>query len=296
MQLGHCVDHYLDHLRVERALSPHTLAAYGRDLSGFVQFAEAAQVQAANQLHLELIRNWLMTLSEAGNSARSCARKLSAVRGCLRFLQREGVISDDPSALVQRPKQGRRLPRPLSVEQILQLLAQPQGVTLVALRDRALLSLCYAAGLRVSELLRLRLGDVDFQRGIVAAFGKGKKRRLVPLADVSLKHLEEYLLALRQARVVPSDGWVFPSASGRPYSRQMFWKLVQRTARRAGLPEQVHPHRLRHSFATHLLRGGADLRSVQALLGHSDVATTEVYTLVSQDHLQRAHQKSHPRG
>jgi integrase/recombinase XerD len=295
MHLGVWVDHYLNHLRVERALSANTLAAYGRDLNSFVSFAARGPLGAA-ALSAPLVTAWLARLKDEGNSARSSARKLSALRGWMRFLVREGLMPADPSALVQRPKQGRRLPRPLPVQDVLALIDLPGVDTLTGLRDRALLSLCYAAGLRVSELLSLRLGDLDLQRGVVAAFGKGKKRRLVPLAEVTLRHVEEYLGAVRQTRALATTGLVFPSSRGVAYSRQMFWKLVRRTALRAGLPERVHPHRLRHSFATHLLAGGADLRSVQALLGHSDVATTEVYTLVSQEHLQAAHRQSHPRG
>jgi integrase/recombinase XerD len=290
------VDQYLDHLSVERALSRHTLLAYGQDLNAFVTFAHCQRVQDVAQLSPELIQLWLAELKRVGNSARSSARKLSALRGFARFLVREGALGSDPSALVERPKLGRRLPRPLEVHEVMALIeAQPLHDGR-AVRDRALLSLCYAAGLRVSELLRLKLGDLDLQRGVVAAFGKGQKRRLVPLAAATLRHVEEHLQALRQQRELGNDGLIFPSAGGKPYSRQMFWKLVRRTAQRVGLPTHVHPHRLRHSFATHLLAGGADLRSVQVLLGHSDVATTEVYTLVTSEHLQKAHEKAHPRG
>jgi integrase/recombinase XerD len=296
MRLGNSIDSYLDHLSVERALSSNTLSAYGRDLNAFAGFCEGQgvmDVQAIGPLH---IRAWLAALLEGGASAPTGARKLSALRGLLRFLRREGVLADDPSALVERPKLGRRLPRPLSVEQVLLLVDKPRSHDLIGLRDRALLSLCYAAGLRVSELLGLRLGDLDLDRGVVVAFGKGKKARLVPMAEVTLSHLNEYLSVLRLQSVLDRTALVFPSRRGRPYSRQMFWKLVRRCARQVGISEHVHPHRLRHSFATHLLKGGADLRSVQTLLGHTDIATTQVYTLVSQDHLSLTHKKTHPRG
>jgi integrase/recombinase XerD len=296
MLLSDCVDGYLDYLRVERALSPHTVAAYGRDLAKLVEFAETRGVGEPGALDVDLLSRFMGELQQRGTSSRSAARHLSSVRGLMRFLTKESVIERDPSRLVVRPKTGRRLPKPLSVEHVLALLDQPRAATLDAQRDRALLSLCYAAGLRVSELLGLRLGDLDFERGLVAAFGKGKKRRIVPLPAVTLDAVEQYLRQLRQQRVVASDGLLFPSRGGRPYSRQMFWKLVKRAALAAGIPEHVHPHRLRHSFATHLLVGGADLRTVQTLLGHSDIATTEVYTLISKDHLRRAHRSSHPRG
>jgi integrase/recombinase XerD len=214
----------------------------------------------------------------------------------MKFLVREGELRSDPTALAARPKAGRRLPRPLAEASMRELLAAPDLTTLRGLRDRAMLCLCYSAGLRVSELVGLRLGDIDFRRGVVAAFGKGQKRRLVPLGEVALGDLERYRAALstsQQPRRLAS-GLLFPSARGRPLTRQAFWKIVRRYALRAGV-DHVHPHRLRHSFATHLLARGADLRSVQAMLGHADVATTEIYTQVTRDHVKRAHARAHPR-
>jgi integrase/recombinase XerD len=215
----------------------------------------------------------------------------------MKFLVREGELRSDPTALAARPKTGRRLPRPLAEATMRELLDAPDVSTLRGLRDRAMLCLCYSAGLRVSELVGLRLGDVDFRRGVVAAFGKGQKRRLVPLGEVALRDLERYrsaLSAANQSRRIAS-GLLFPSSRGRPLTRQTFWKIVRRYALRAGVADHVHPHRLRHSFATHLLARGADLRSVQAMLGHADVATTEIYTHVTRDHVKRAHARSHPR-
>jgi integrase/recombinase XerD len=296
MQLGTLVDSYLDHLRVERALSAHTLAAYGRDLNGFTLFCEERGLDTAKSIERGCIQDWLRALEERGTSARTAARHLSSLRGWLKFLRQEGLLETDPSALVARPRLGRRLPRPLAVDQVLALIERAKSGSLRELRDRALLSLCYAAGLRVSELLNLHLGDLDLDRGVVAAFGKGRKRRLVPMAEVTILHLVEYLERLRRERELDRKALVFPSRRGAAYSRQMFWKLVKRCARQAGIDEHVHPHRLRHSFATHLLAGGADLRSVQSLLGHSDIATTQVYTLVSQDLLTKTHRKTHPRG
>jgi integrase/recombinase XerD len=296
MHLADFLDAYLNHLRVERALSPHTVAAYARDLTKFVQFVEDRSLELTEAVELGPISSWMESLSDSGISARSASRHLSALRGLLRFMVKEGALSDDQSKLVVRPKTGRRLPKPLATTRVLRLLDQPQTNGHRGLRDRALLTLCYAGGLRVSELLRLRLGDVDFERGVVAAFGKGRKRRLVPLAAIALQHLEAYLASLRKRDQLGEEGLLFPSRGGKPYTRQMFWKLVKRTALAAGIPEHVHPHRLRHSFATHLLAGGADLRTVQTLLGHSDIATTEIYTLVTGEHLERVHRTSHPRG
>lgn len=295
MRLSDLSDAYLDHLRGERGLSEHTVSAYGRDLNKFVTFAESVDAPALSDLDLALVSEWLISLERDKLSARSAARHLSALRGMMKFLIKEGNLTADPASLAEGPKAGKRLPRPLSVAEVLSLIEQPSPASLRGRRDRALLSLAYAAGLRVSELLNLKLGDIDFQRGVVAAFGKGKKRRLVPLGDISLNHLKEYLEARAEGGDHDPSGLVFPTRRGKPFSRQMFWKLVRRRALAAGIPGHVHPHRLRHSFATHMLAGGADLRSVQTLLGHSDVATTEVYTFVSSDLVRHAHTKSHPR-
>ncbi|MCA9645958.1 MAG: tyrosine recombinase XerD [Polyangiaceae bacterium] len=287
-------DLYLDHLRVERALSRHTVAAYARDLTKWCSFAAEQGRDEAEQGDLKLVAEWQRALHLGGLGPRSSARHLSALRGMARFAIREGVLQHDFTALATRPKVPRPLPHPLTESETLELLDAPDGSTPSGLRDRAMLALAYAAGLRVSELVSLRLGDLDLQRGVVSALGKGNKRRLVPIADLALQRLAEYLAA-RKAR--PRDGdWVFMSPRGGALTRQAFWKIVRRHALSAGLSQRVHPHQLRHSFATHLLRGGADLRSVQTLLGHADVSTTEIYTQVTRDHVREAHRRSHPRG
>ncbi|MFZ5894008.1 MAG: site-specific tyrosine recombinase XerD [Myxococcota bacterium] len=296
MALDTLVDAYLSHLRVERALSPHTIAAYARDLAKFVAFAEAEGRDEPNQLDLGLVSAWLGSLARSGLGPRSAARHLSAARGLMRFLVKENELSEDPTRLAPRPRIGRRLPQPLSEDEMLSLIEAPDPSNLRGLRDRAMLSVTYAAGLRVSELVGLSVGDVDLRRGIVSALGKGQKRRLVPLGEVALQHLEAYLAArAAQERKDNRSEVLFRSPRGGRLTRQGFWKIVRHYALAAGLRDRVHPHQLRHSFATHLLRGGADLRSVQTLLGHANIATTEVYTHVSRDHVRRAHARSHPR-
>jgi len=298
------VEAYLNHLRVERALSPRTLEAYGRDLNKLLAFAEESGIDRAEAVDLGTISGWLSRLAHDGLGARSAARHLSAVRGLMKFLLREGVLSADPTELSARPRFGRRLPRTLSEAEVLRLLQAPDVSTLRGLRDRAMLSVTYAAGLRVSELVGLTAGDVDLSRGIVSAFGKGGKRRLVPLGGVTLDHVQAYLtaraevgaaaLAAPRARKAGPDV-LFPSPRGGALTRQGFWKIVGRYARGIGIRGPVYPHQLRHSFATHLLTGGADLRSVQTMLGHASVTTTEIYTHVSGDHVRNAHRRSHPR-
>ncbi|MEZ4223882.1 MAG: site-specific tyrosine recombinase [Polyangiaceae bacterium] len=299
MQLEACVDDFLDYLRVERALSPNTVLAYGRDLSKWTEWAQAQGVTRVDQVDLGLVSGWLRRLSTDGLGARSAARHLSALRGLMRFLTREGLAAADVTALATRPRFGRKLPHTMTEQETRRLLAAPNPSSARGLRDRAMLSLAYAAGLRVSELVALRWADVDRSRGVVAVTGKGNKRRLVPLGEVALAHLEQHADALRVAREKrgrqPSP-YVFPSPRGGCLTRQAAWKMVKRSARAAGLTRGVYPHQLRHSFATHLLSGGADLRSVQVMLGHSDVATTEIYTHVTRDHVRAAHRRSHPRG
>jgi integrase/recombinase XerD len=290
------IEVYLGHLRVERGLSEHSVAAYARDLAKLAAFCEKTGVSAPAELDLGVVSGWLGSLSKAGLSAKSAARHLSSLRGFLRFLQKEGALSSDPSALAARPRATRRLPHALAEQDVLRLLETPDVTTLRGLRDRAMLSLAYAAGLRVSELVNLGLGDVDFSRGVVAAFGKGGKRRLVPLGEVTLNHLGEYLRRRSEApSIEPESAILFRSPRGGGLTRQGFWKIVRRYAVAAGISGGAHPHQLRHSFATHLLAGGADLRSVQTMLGHADVATTEIYTHVTRDHVRRAHRRSHPR-
>jgi integrase/recombinase XerD len=298
VRLESLVEVYVSHLRVERGLSPNTLAAYGADLGRFATFCAECGAAVAGSIDGTLVSRYLASLANAGLGPRSSARHLSAVRGFLRFLVREGELAADPSALATRPRAGRRLPRPVTREDMLRLLNAPDTATPRGLRDRAMLSLAYAAGLRVTELLTLRLGDLDFRRGVVAAFGKGQKRRLVPLGEVALRDVEVYRAAATSragSPAAPGAALLFPGRGGRPMSRQAFWKIVRRYALAVGLPEAMHPHRLRHSFATHLLAGGADLRSVQAMLGHADISTTEIYTHVTRDHVRAAHARSHPR-
>jgi integrase/recombinase XerD len=307
VRLDAALDFYLQHLRVERALSQNTVMAYGRDLGKLLVYSETVSVSEIEAVDLGVVSGWIREMSRGGLGPRSTARHLSAARGLCKFLMREGVLRADPTQLAARPRFGRKLPRALGESEMVTLIEAPPPDTLRGLRDRAMLSLMYAAGLRVSELVSLTLGDVDRARGIVSALGKGKKRRLVPLGEIALDHLAAYLAAREadasakaqaqrpRARTAKISQHLFPSPRGGKLTRQAFWKIVGRTARGAGIRGHVHPHQLRHSFATHLLSGGADLRSVQTLLGHANVATTEIYTHVSQDRVRQAYRKAHPR-
>jgi integrase/recombinase XerD len=305
------IDAYLDHLRVERALASNTLEAYARDLNALAS-ALGGDIDPG-AIGADSIASLMASNVQRGFGARSSARQLSALRGFFRFLVRERALPEDPTALVDRPRVGRKLPRVLSFEQVERLLAAPDPATDRGALHGAMLHLMYASGLRVSELCALRTGDIDLQRGLVSVSGKGGKRRLVPVGEAALDRIAQYVRDVRPRmaeRLRQRDGqaettalFVSPVASSRAaraalrghLTREGFWRMVRRYAVEAGIVPLPSPHKLRHSFATHLLRGGADLRAVQAMLGHADLGTTEIYTHVAQDHVRAAHAKAHPR-
>jgi integrase/recombinase XerD len=287
------IDAYLDHLRVERALANNTLDAYARDLNALAAHVGGEVDPAA--LHPEEIASLMVSNVRRGFGARSSARQLSGLRGFFRFLVRERAIPEDPTTLVDRPKVSRRLPRVLSFEEVARLLSAPDPRTDAGSLHTAMLQLMYASGLRVTELCSLRLSDLDLQRGLVSASGKGGKRRLVPVGEVALDCVTRYLDGVRARAASLGETFLFVSPRGGRFTREGFWKMVRRYAIAAGIVPLPSPHKLRHSFATHLLRGGADLRAVQAMLGHVDLGTTEIYTHVAEDHVRAAHTKSHPR-
>jgi integrase/recombinase XerD len=289
------VDAYLDHLRVERALSPRSVEAYARDLGKLCAHADARGVDGPEGLDGALVSTYLVELGQDGMGARSAVRHLSAVRGFARFLVRERAIEADPCKLIERPRVGRRLPKVLSFEEIGRLLEAPKRTGFRGVRDRAMLHVMYAAGLRVSELVGLKLGDLDRKKGIVFALGKGEKRRLVPLGEPALEAIDAYLELRGAHRHAAASSVLFLSPRGGPLTRQAVWKMITSYARGIGVRKPSSPHKLRHSFATHLLSGGADLRSVQALLGHADISTTEIYTHLADDQVRAAYRRAHPR-
>lgn len=293
VQLTGWIDAYLDHLRVERALSANTLEAYARDLGALAaHLGEDADPKDATE---GAIAKLMAANVRRGFGARSSARQLSALRGFFKFLLKERALDVDPTALLDRPKTGRRLPRAHAFEEIERLLAAPDPSTARGCLHLAMIQLMYASGLRVSELCGLRVGDLDRTRGVVSVLGKGGKRRLVPVGEVALRAVEAYLEAVRPHVAGPKETILFVSPRGGALTRQGFWKLLGRYARAAGIRGPLSPHKLRHSFATHLLANGADLRAVQAMLGHADLGTTEIYTRIADDHVRRAHARAHPR-
>jgi integrase/recombinase XerD len=289
------LDMFLEYLVVERGLRQNSLEAYQRDLVRYVSYLADRDKQATNLDRTEVSR-YLLALREAGLSPRSVARHLSAIRQFHRFLVRAGRTREDPTAHLEAPRPWHRLPGVLSSEEVDRLLAAREPATPRDLRNRAMLELMYASGLRVSELVGLHLADIDFSLGIVRVVGKGDKERLVPVGEAAVTCLRAYLRDARPRleKGLPSES-LFLGHHGKGLTRQMFWQLIKRAALAAGISKAVTPHTLRHSFATHLLERGADLRSVQLMLGHADIGTTQIYTHLSRAHLKAIYDKFHPR-
>jgi integrase/recombinase XerD len=288
---------YLDHLRVERALSPNTLEAYGRDLARLTVYAQGKKRSLLDLRQADLT-DFIGSLREEGLGARSVARAVHALRGFFRFAVREGHIGADPMENLRAPRAFAALPRYLTPAQVEGLLAAPDVATALGLRDRAILEVLYATGLRVSELTALRGRDLDLEVGILTCFGKGRKERLVPLGSTACVWVRRYLDEVRGGLGRGRGGgaaMLFLNNRGGRLSRMGLWGIVRRHAVTAGVQATLTPHVLRHSFATHLLENGADLRALQAMLGHADISTTQIYTHISRERLRKIYDQFHPR-
>jgi integrase/recombinase XerD len=290
------VDGFLDNIWLESGLSRNTLDAYRSDLKHFAawQIRAGITLEQATRSH---VQDFLSERMAAGFSARSAARLTTTLRRFYQYLLREGLIGEDPMAELKAPRIGRALPHTLSESQVEALLGAPDTRTPRGLRDRAMLEVLYATGLRVSELVGLELARIDHVTGIVRVMGKGGRERLVPLGEWALEWLARYLVESRPVMLDQRlSDFVFLTARGGPMTRQAFWHLLKRHAANAGINTALSPHTLRHAFATHLINHGADLRSVQMLLGHADLSTTQIYTHVASARLQALHREHHPRG
>lgn len=287
---------YLDSAWAEKGLSDNTLESYRRDLSTFGQWQSSCKRSLLNATHAH-IQDYLAHRFELGASTRSAARALSCLRGFYKYLVRERVLEDNPTSHIDNPKLGRPLPKSLTQNDVEKLLAAPREENAVCQRDRAMLELLYACGLRVTELVGLSLDQINLRQGVLRVTGKGKKERLVPMGEPAQRVLTVYLRRWRAEllRAAPSD-IVFPSVRGQKMTRQTFWHRIKYWAKTAGVEKPLSPHTLRHAFATHLLNHGADIRSVQMLLGHSDISTTQIYTHVARERLKQLHGRHHPRG
>ncbi len=295
--LAPALDLFLAHLRVEKGLSRNSVEAYARDVGRYLAFLSASGRTSWDDVTRGDVQAHLGALTRDGISARSQARALSAVRGFHKLLLAERIAREDPTDEVDAPRRTRKLPQLLSRSEVDRLLAAPrQAKGAAGVRDRAMLELLYATGLRVSELVMLELNQVDLESRVLLARGKGNKERLVPIGTPAVEAMKAWLAGPReQVLRLRRSRDLFVTPRGRRMTRQGFWKLLGRYARVAGISRAISPHKLRHSFATHLLEGGADLRAVQAMLGHADVSTTEIYTHVDRTQARRLHARHHPR-
>lgn len=289
------LDHYVTFLRAERNLAPKTVDAYATDVRDYLEDLHKRRLQVESVTRDDLLEH-LAILAKKGLSPRSRARHLAALRGFHRFLEDEKLAPADPTSDLDTPKHARKLPIFLSVEEVIALLDAPDPKTLAGLRDRAMIEVLYATGLRVSELVSLGLNDVNLVDGFLIAFGKGRKERIIPLGAKAIEAIKTWLEGPRAAMLKGKDTKaLFVSPRGKGLTRMGFWKLLRRHAVTAGITKALSPHKLRHSFATHLVERGADLRAVQAMLGHADLGTTQIYTHVDQQRLRRIYDDKHPR-
>jgi integrase/recombinase XerD len=290
------ISEFIDYLSTERGLALNTLESYGRDLRQYSKFLEQDGSGTLSDASRGTIVSYLMHLQKQGKATATIARRLAALRAFYQYLLREKYVDLDPTANLESPKLEKRLPKVLSVKEVEQLLRQPDAVTPAGLRDRAMLELLYATGIRVSELIALNLGDVNLDLGYIRCLGKGTKERVVPVGSIAVRSLRDYLAHARQRLAVAAEERaLFVNHHGRRLTRQGFWKIVKKYARDARISKEITPHTLRHSFATHLLENGADLRSVQEMLGHADISTTQIYTHVTKGRLKEVYARTHPR-
>lgn len=296
-QSDELLDRYYNYLSIERRLSVNTLESYGRDIKKYLSFLESRNSKTVlNATRVDLL-SFLKKEKADGLSSRSCARAMSCIKTFYKFLVQDGVLKRSPVADVETPRLEKQLPDVLSIDEVSSLIAAPDIDTALGMRDRALFELLYATGLRVSELMSLTMNSVNTEAGFVLVMGKGSKERVIPVGEEALKWLQRYL---RDARLLilrnKTSRYLFTNRTGARLTRHGFWKIIKKYCLRAGIVKKVSPHTLRHSFASHLLAGGADLRSVQTMLGHEDISTTQIYTHIEKERLKAVHDKYHPRG
>ena len=290
------IDTFLNYLSVERGVSKNAIIAYREDLNTYLDFMEKSDIDALSKISKNNITDFLFAQKERGIGVNSIARRLAAIRMFHRFLARERILKSDPSALIDSPKLWKRVPETLTVNEVEALIAQPNVRGIQGIRDRAILETLYATGMRVSEAVNLKKDNVNLKVGFLRCIGKGNKERVIPLGKKAIASINRYLEAARPKLLKTREAEVlFVSRFGKKISRQSFWKIIKKYARLAHIKKPMKPHILRHSFATHLLEHGADLRSVQEMLGHSDISTTQIYTHINKDRLKSVHKQFHPR-
>ena len=295
--LDNLVDQYINYLLVEKGLSNNTIESYSSDLAVYLEFLKKHRIKKIADAGTTVILNHLTALRDAGLGAKSRARHLIALRGFYRFMVQEKIIKHNPTKIIDLPKEGLKLPDVLSVEDVKLLLNTPDTKKPIGIRDAAMLELLYGTGTRVSELVNLKLQDVNLEACFVRIFGKGSKERVVPMGLYAKEKIDRYIKESRPLLLKKNvSQHLFVSRLGKAMTRQSFWKLLKQYGQQTGIKKKITPHSIRHSFASHLLEGGADLRAVQVMLGHVDISTTQIYTHVARKHLVNMHKKYHPRG
>ncbi len=290
------IDLFLDYIKVERGLSANTVAAYHDDLNFYMDFLNSKGIDSLNRTSRNEVNSFMLDQKDRGISSNSIARRLAAIKSFYRFLSREKILQVDPTNLVDSPKLWKKIPDALSVNEVESLISAPSANNDQGLRDKAILETLYATGMRISEVSNLRLDDVNLEVGFLRCIGKGNKERVIPLGKKAISSIEKYLGSSR-ARLLNKreSDFIFVSRLGKKLSRQSLWKMLQKYSKIAMIKKHIKPHILRHSFATHLLERGADLRSVQEMLGHANISTTQIYTHINKDRLKSIHRQFHPR-
>ena len=287
---------FLDYLSVERGLSNNTISSYKEDLNSYMDFLDLSHIDVLSKTSRSDITNFMLFKKDKGLAANSIARSLAAIRMFYRFLVREKILKVDPTSLIDSPKLWKKIPETLSVNEVESLLNQPNNRDNLGIRDKAILEVLYATGMRVSEAVNLKLVDVNLDVGFLRCIGKGRKERIIPLGSKAIAGIKRYLELSRPKLLKSKEcDYLFVSRFAKKISRQSFWKIIKRYARDAKIKKPIRPHIMRHSFATHLLERGADLRSVQEMLGHSNISTTQIYTHVNKDRIKMIHKMYHPR-
>lgn len=289
---------YMIYLKIERGLSANTVTSYKRDIEKYLTFLTEKKITQLDEVSRFEILDFLQTLRQSGAADNSIIRMVSSLRKFHQYLKRESIVSDDPMQLIDTPKKASTLPKAISPQAVEQLLEAPDTTTPLGVRDRTILELMYATGLRISELVNLKLSDMHLTMGFIQTMGKGEKERIIPLGEIASQWLDHYLEGARvylQDQSAETSEYVFLNSRGKGLSRQGVWKKVKQLALEAGIDQNVTPHTLRHSFATHLLENGADLRMVQELLGHADISTTQIYTHITKTRLKQVYSDYHPR-
>jgi integrase/recombinase XerD len=289
------IDEFINYLSVERNLAQNTLLAYRHDLKQYFDFLEKRKIEMLDKVAKEDITSFMLSQKDKGLSVTSVSRALAAIKMLHRFVLREGFSHSDPTTFLESPKLWKRIPEVLSVAEVEAMIKESYPRDWEGIRDNAILELLYASGMRVSELVNLRIEDANLEVGFIRCIGKGQKERVVPIGKKAIESLRRYLDKCRPRLAKKDASVLFLSRLGKKISRQSIWKIIKKYAKKARIKRAIKPHTLRHSFATHLLEGGADLRSVQEMLGHSDISTTQIYTHVNKEHLKAIHQKFHPR-